>query len=237
MVITGAGPGIMSAGNEGAGKSQSFGLNILLPFEQVANPFIDGDPKLVNFKYFFTRKLFFVKETDAIVVFPGGLGTQDECFESLTLVQTGKDSSCPIVLMAEPGSSYWDDWVRFSDQQLVAGGYVSRPDRYLFKITHSVAEAVDEVVGFYRRYHSQRYVHRRQKLVLRLHSGITDEHLEQLNADFRDVVKEGVIERCAPFPEEQDEPETSGLPRLVLAFDQRSFSRLRQLIDAINQPD
>ncbi len=236
MVITGAGPGIMAAGNRGAEKSQSFGLNILLPFEQTANSYIDGDTKLINFKYFFTRKLFFVKETDAIVVFPGGMGTQDECFESLTLVQTGKDNPCPIVLLEEPGSSYWKDWLRFVEGQLVRGNLVSSADRALLKISDSVSEAVNEIVGFYRCYHSLRYVHRRQKLVLRLREPVSDQHLNRLNAEFKDIVAEGTIERCEPFSEERDEPEIQDLPRLVFAFDQRGFSRLRQLIDAINLP-
>ena len=236
MVITGAGPGIMAAGNLGAEKSQSFGLNILLPFEQTANSYIDEDMKLINFKYFFTRKLFFVKETDAIVVFPGGMGTQDECFESLTLVQTGKDNPCPIVLLEEPGSSYWKDWLQFVEGQLVAGNLVSSADRALFRISDSVSEAVDAIVGFYRCYHSLRYVHRRQKLVLRLREPVSDRHLDRLNAEFRDIVVEGSIARCEPFSEERDEPEIENLPRLVFAFDQRGFSRLRQLIDAINLP-
>ena len=236
MVITGAGPGIMAAGNRGAEKSQSFGLNILLPFEQTANSYIDRDMKLINFKYFFTRKLFFVKETDAIVVFPGGMGTQDECFESLTLVQTGKDNPCPIVLLEEPGSSYWKDWLRFVEGQLVRENLVSSADRALLKISDSVSEAVSEIVGFYRCYHSLRYVHRRQKLVLRIREPVSDQHLERLNADFSDIVVEGAIERCEPFPEEKDEPEIKYLPRLVFAFDQRGFSRLRELIDAINLP-
>ena len=236
MVITGAGPGIMAAGNRGAGRSQSFGLNILLPFEQTANPYIDGDGKLINFKYFFTRKLFFVKETDAIVVFPGGLGTQDECFESLTLIQTGKDNPCPVLLLEEPGSSYWKNWLDFTEGQLVKGDYVSAADRSLMKISNSVSEAVNEIVGFYRCYHSLRYVHHRQKLVLRLRKPVSDPHLDRLNAEFGDIVAEGRIERCEPFPEERDEPEIEDLSRLVLAFDQRGFSRLRQLIDAVNLP-
>ena len=236
MVITGAGPGIMSAGNRGAGRSRSFGLNILLPFEQTANQYIAGDSKLINFKYFFTRKLFFVKETDAIVVFPGGMGTQDECFESLTLVQTGKDNPCPIVLMEEPGSSYWKDWLHFTEGQLVKGNFVSAADRSLLKLSDSVSEAVNEIVGFYRCYHSLRYVHRRQKLVLRLRKPVSDPHLDRLNAEFGDIVVEGTIERCEPFPEEGDEPEIKDLSRLVFAFDQRGFSRLRQLINAINLP-
>ena len=237
MVITGAGPGIMEAGNLGAGRSGSFGLNILLPFEQTANRFIDEDVKLTNFKYFFTRKLFFVKETDAIVVVPGGMGTQDECFESLTLVQTGKDSPCPIVLLEEENGSYWKDWLTFVEGQLVGGSLVSAADRSLLKMTQSVSETVEEILGFYRRFHSLRYVHRRQKVVLRLRRPISDQRLDRLNRDFGDLVVKGSIERCPPFPEERDEPETRDLPRLVFVFNQRGFSRLRQLIDTINQPE
>ena len=236
MGITGAGPGIMEAGNLGSGQSNSFGLNILLPFEQTANQFVDEDEKLINFKYFFTRKLFFVKETDAIVVFPGGFGTQDECFEALTLVQTGKDSPCPIILIEEESGLYWKDWLTFFDLQLAGNSLVSKDDQSLFKIIHSVSEAIEEIIGFYRCYHSLRYVQRRQKVVLRLLKPLSDQHLEKLNLEFKDIVAEGSIERCLPFSEERDEPEIENLPRLVFAFNQKHFSRLRQLIDAINKP-
>src|SRR5436190_19590956 len=159
MVITGAGHGIMEAGHVGAGREHSFGLNILLPFEQSANPVVHGDPKLMTLRYFFTRKLLFIKESDAVVLFPGGFGTQDEAFEALTLVQTGKSHIFPIVLVDEPGGTYWQAWQRFIESELLDRGYLSPADRFLYTVTDSVEEAVRTVTGFYRVYHSMRYVH------------------------------------------------------------------------------
>src|SRR5262249_29787909 len=158
MVITGAASGIMEAGHVGAGRENSIGVNILLPFEQEANAIIAGDVKLMHLKYFFTRKLLFVKESDAIALFPGGFGTQDEGFEVLTLVQTGKSHLFPIVMVDEPGGNYWQQWQRFIEEVLVGRGMISPNDLSLYKVTDNVDEAVDEVLGFYRVYHSMRYV-------------------------------------------------------------------------------
>ena len=234
MVITGAGPGVMAAGNLGVGKEMSFGLNIQLPFEQYANETIAGDKKLINFRYFFTRKLFFIKESDAIVLMPGGFGTLDEGFETLTLLQTGKDEPTPVVMLDCPGGTYWKDWRRFLERQLLSRGYISEEDQSLFFITDDTDKARAEILTFYRRYHSSRYVEGRKKLVLRLKEPVGQDLVDRLNEKFTDILLGSPIEICQPFPEEADEPELLGLSRLVLSFNQHHFGRLRQLIDVIN---
>ncbi len=232
MVITGAGSGIMQAGNEGAGAENSFGLNIQLPFEQGANPFIEGDAKLIFFKYFFTRKLFFLRESDALALFPGGFGTQDEAFESLTLSQTGKSAPVPLVLIDRPGGSYWRDWDAYMQKHLLERGLISPDDSSLYTITDRVDVACQAIASFYQVYHSSRYVG--NKLVLRLKSELPDEKVEKLNADFHDILVKGRIEKSQTLPQEAAD-ETAGLPRLVLYFNQRDLGRLYQLIAAINQ--
>jgi uncharacterized protein (TIGR00730 family) len=233
-VITGAGEGIMGAGHVGAGRENSFGLNISLPFEQSANQTIAGDRKLINFRYFFTRKLFFVKESKAIVLMPGGLGTQDEGFETLTLVQTGRSEPTPIVMLDGPGGTYWKDWHQFFQKELLASGYVSPEDEALFLITDDLEEARQEILNFYHGYHSSRYVDRGRKLVVRLKHALSEESIKSLNEEFQDIVLEGSIEACDPYEEEGDEPDLLELPRLSLSFNRRNFGRLRQLIDRIN---
>ena len=235
LVITGAGPGIMAAGHLGAGQAKSFGLNIQLPFEQLPNPTINGDRKLINFRYFFTRKLFFVKESEAIVLMPGGFGTLDEGFEVLTLIQTGKSEIKPVVMLDVPGGSYWKDWFRFIERQMLRRGFISPEDRALFCLTDNVDTAVSEIQTFYRLYHSARFVDHRRKLVLRLKQPPDAKLLDVLNAKFHDIIVEGRIELTEPFPEERDEPKLLKLPRLALAFDQRQYARLRQLIDTVNK--
>jgi hypothetical protein len=232
MVITGAGGGIMEAGHRGAGRDNSFGLNIILPFEQSANTVVQGDPKLVTLRYFFTRKLMFIKESDAVVLFPGGFGTHDEAFEALTLIQTGKSHIFPIVMVDEPGGNYWKLWLRFVDEGLLARGYISQQDTSLFRVTESVEEAIREVTGFYRVYHSMRYV--RGKLVLRLQHRLSDRLLIRLNQTFHDILMGGAFEQMEALPEEANEPELAHLPRLVFRFDRHAIGRLRQLIDRIN---
>lgn len=234
MVITGAGGGIMEAGNAGAGREKSFGLNILLPFEQVANPTIRGDEKLINFHYFFTRKLFFIKESEAVALMPGGFGTQDETFETLTLIQTGKDDPKPVVLLDAPGGDYWKEWTEFLVCNVIDEGLASPADLHLIHATHSVEEACNHIERFYQRYHSCRYVNQRAQLVLRLKEELSDERLGRLNAQFEDILVKEKIEAVPAFPEEEDEPELLALPRLALYFDQKQYGRLRQLIDAIN---
>jgi uncharacterized protein (TIGR00730 family) len=232
MVITGAASGIMEAGHVGAGRENSIGINILLPFEQDANAIIAGDPKLMHLKYFFTRKLLFVKESDAVALFPGGFGTQDEGFEALTLVQTGKSHLFPIVMIDEPGGDYWRKWRDYVVDVLLARAMISQADLALFKVTDSVEEGVREIVTFYRMYHSMRYVGR--DLVLRLRRPLTAKTLKLLQRDFSDIVLSGTIEQTGPLPAEANEPELAALPRLCFEFNRSDMGRLRMLIDAVN---
>jgi uncharacterized protein (TIGR00730 family) len=230
MVITGAGPGIMAAAQGGAGREASFGVNIRLPFEQQPNPTIAGDAKLINFRYFFTRKLVFVKEAHAIVLFPGGFGTHDEGFEALTLIQTGRSEIVPVVFVDGPGGTYWRDWERYVDSHLRARHMIDPDDRSLFRVTDDVETAIEEIVGFYRNYHSSRFVH--ELLVMRVRRAPDPAVLEALNREFRDLLLSGRIEARAALPEE--EGEDAEYPRLVLHFDRRRVGRLRQLIDRLN---
>ncbi|PIQ83710.1 MAG: TIGR00730 family Rossman fold protein [Candidatus Omnitrophica bacterium CG11_big_fil_rev_8_21_14_0_20_63_9] len=233
-VITGAASGIMRAGHEGAGRIASFGLNIRLPFEQEANPVIAGDTKLVNFKYFFTRKLLFIKESHATALFPGGFGTLDEGFESLTLVQTGKSDPRPIVFVDTPRGTFWDPMLRFFEQQLIHGGMISASDRAIYQIARSPEEAAEHVLGFYRVYHSQRYVG--DYLVLRLHRALDAASLRRLNQEFRDILRAGTaIRQGGALPQESDEPKLQDLPRLILKFTRKDFGRLVGLIHRINE--
>jgi hypothetical protein len=233
MVVTGAGPGIMAAGLEGAGREHAFGVNIRLPHEEGANPFIAQDPKLVEMRYFFTRKLMLIKESHAYAILPGGFGTQDETFELLTLLQTGKAEPAPVVLMETPGGTYWEGWLRFVNDEAIAAGWVSADDLALFKITTSMEEAAEELLGFYRNYHSCRWVG--DLLVLRIQTSPSPAELADLNRRFSDIVTKGSIRTAGPFPPERSSNDCLELPRLALRFDKWHFSRLRMLIDAINQ--
>ena len=232
MVITGGGDGIMGAAQKGAGRENSFGLNIRLPFEQRANPIIEGDGKLINFNYFFTRKLNFVKETHALALFPGGFGTMDEGFEVLTLMQTGKARIIPMVLLDMPKGTYWETWMKFVRDDMFKLGYLSQEDFSLFKLCHNVADAVKEVVSFYKNYHSVRWVG--DQLVLRIYRRLSDKGVVDLNKKFAELVREGEIVQTSALPAEKNEPEIWDLPRLVLAPHRRDFGRFRQLIDGIN---
>jgi uncharacterized protein (TIGR00730 family) len=232
MVITGGADGIMRACQEGAGRENSFGVNIMLPFEQGPNTTIADDPKLVTFKYFFTRKLIFQKEANAIALFPGGFGTHDEGFEILTLAQTGKSDPQPIVCLQAPGCDYWDDWYAFVTRQLLVRNLINPEDLSLFKITTSVDDAIDEINTFYRRFHSIRYVGR--LLAMRLKTSISPEQVAGLHETFGDLLSEGTFELRGPLPEELDEPDLRDSPRLVFTSNRRSASRLRQLIDHLN---
>jgi hypothetical protein len=232
MVMTGAGGGIMQAGNRGAGSGNSFGLNIQLPFEQGANPFIEGDQKLLYFKYFFTRKLFFLRESDALALFPGGFGTQDEAFESLTLMQTGKSGPVPVVMVDPPGGDYWKNWDIYIRKHLMESGLISEDDPSLYVITDNLDEACEAIAGFYRVYHSSRYVG--ERFVVRLKCELSDQAIEQLNDEFSDLLLKGKIERCQPFPQESGD-ETEDLPRLMMYFNQRDYGRLHRFISVLNQ--
>jgi uncharacterized protein (TIGR00730 family) len=233
MVITGGADGIMRASQEGAGKDDSFGVNIMLPFEQGANDVIAADPKLVTFKYFFTRKLMFVKESHAAALFPGGFGTHDEGFEVLTLIQTGKANPQPVVCLQAPGCTYWHQWHAFITDQLLSGGLISQEDLSLFKIVESEEEAIQEIETFYRCYHSVRFVN--QRLVMRLKYPLSPAQLAAMRTEFADLLLDETFIQRGALPEESDEPALQALPRLVFFFNRRSAGRLRQLIDWINK--
>ena len=230
MVVTGAGAGIMGAAQEGAGGEQSFGLNIRLPFEQEANPWIAADPKLITFKYFFTRKLFLVKEASAIALFPGGFGTMDECFELLTLMQTGKSTVVPVVLVEAGPKPYWRIWDRFVQGTLVERRLIDPHDVGFYRIVDRVDEAVEQVTGFYRVYHSSRIVG--NDLVFRVKRLLTDGELEAVQREFEDIFKGRIDQLPGPVPQELNE--FADLPRLVIPFNRSSYSRLRRLIDFLN---
>ncbi len=232
LVVTGAASGIMEAGHVGAGRENSMGLNIMLPFEQSSNAIIAGDPKLVHMKYFFTRKLMFVKECDAVALFPGGFGTLDEGLEVLTLLQTGKRDMVPVVFVDEPGGKFWQPLIEFFHDRLLADGMISPEDLSLYKVTDSADAAEQEILNFFRVYHSMRYV--KNKLVLRLTSSISPELLADINTSFRDILVDGQFTVGEAQREEKDEPALIALPRLIFHFNRRSLGRLRQLIDVLN---
>jgi hypothetical protein len=230
--MTGAGPGIMAAGLEGAGPENSFGINIRLPFEQGANQFIRDDPKLVSMKYFFTRKLMLIKESFAYAALPGGYGTLDEVFELLTLIQTGKAEPAPIVLLETPGTQYWGAWERFLVEGVASRGLIGPEDSALYKIAVSVEDAVAEILGFYRNYHSLRWVG--DTLVLRLANRPSVLEVEDLSARFADIMRGPLRVLDGPLSAERRSGDFPELPRVALRFDRMSFARLRQLIDALN---
>ncbi len=232
MVVTGAGPGIMAAGMEGAGRDRSIGVNIRLPHEQGANPFIAQDPKLVQMRYFFTRKLMLIKESDGYVVLPGGFGTLDESFEVLTLLQTGKAAPAPVVLLDTPGSGYWDGWRRFVDGEVASRGLISPGDEALYRKTDDVATAAGELLGFYRNYHSSRWVG--DLLVLRMQHAPDRAELADLNRRFAGLLAGGAIRASSALPPERRDGDQVGLARLALRFDRVHYGLLRRLIDALN---
>lgn len=232
MVITGAGGGIMAAGHGGAGADPSFGLAIRLPFEQTTNPFIANDPKLINFKYFFTRKLMFVRSSHAIALFPGGFGTMDEGFEVLTLVQTGKAAPMPMVCVDAPGGDFWKSWQDYVKKKLLGQKLISEHDLHLYKITDNTEEAAREVIHFYSNYHSIRYVG--HELVMRLQRKPTEEQLATINEKFADITVKSQFRLTGALPIERDEPSLSHLPRLAFTFNRRDHGRFRMLIDYLN---
>jgi uncharacterized protein (TIGR00730 family) len=231
-VITGAGPGIMQAGHEGAGPENSFGANIRLPWEQSANPIIQHDKKLITFKYFFTRKLTFVRHSDAIVLFPGGFGTMDEGYEALTLMQTGKSRIMPLVLMDRQGGAYWRTWDKHIREHLLRNQFISPDDLHLYHVTDDPDEAVRFITRFYRNYHSMRFVH--ELLVIRLKHPPTSYAIEGLNQDYKDIISGEPIHVIDPTPEEREDTQFLELPRIAFGFNRRDYGRLRQLIDVLN---
>ncbi len=234
MVITGAGPGLMQAAQEGAGREHSFGLNIVLPFANPPNRTIAADPKLLNFRYFFTRKVTFLKESDAVVLVPGGFGTLDEAFELLTLVQTGKSELRPVVMLDHPGGTYWSGWHEFVEKHLAERGLIAMDDMNLLSLKTSVPEAADEITRFYRNYQSQRYVG--DLLVLRLLRAPTASQLEALRREFADLLKAGAtFEVIQPLPAEVADEDMLHLSRLAFRFSRRSYGRLRKFVDVLNE--
>lgn len=227
--ITGAADGIMRAGLEGANKQSSFGLSIRLPFESGESSLSKDDPKLISFRYFFTRKLMFLSHSDAVVVFPGGVGTQDELFEALTLMQTGRSNIVPLVLLEGEGSDYWKAWQHYLQNSLLSRGLISPEDRNFYFRASTVDEAVSHILRFYYRYHSSRSV--KDFLVIRMTSSLSLQQIEILNEEFQSLLSHGKIESSVPLPEEDDYLE---LPRLVLAFNRSHYGLLRALIDRIN---
>lgn len=232
MVITGAGGGIMAAGHGGAGAEPSFGLAIRLPFEQATNIHIANDPKLINFKYFFTRKLMFVRSSNAVALFPGGFGTMDEGFEVLTLVQTGKSVPTPIVLVDRPGGDFWRSWQGYVEKHLLARGLISADDLHLYKITDNVDEAVNEVRHFFSNYHSIRFA--RDEVVLRVQRAPNEAQLAEICDKFGDLCVKGQFRVSGPLPVERDEPALDHLHRLIFLFNRRDAGKLRLLIDYLN---
>jgi len=229
-VITGAGDGIMKAGHEGPGRDSSFGLAIRLPFETTANTVIAGDPKLITFKYFFTRKLIFVSQSEAVAAFPGGFGTQDEIFEVLTLIQTGKSSMIPIVLIEGDGGDYWTHWINYIERSLLNYGFISPEDINLFHVATSAADAADHVERFYRNYHSSRYV--RDDLIIRIRKPLREKDLDALNDEFTDeLVRDGRIVQRGAYDIEEDHLD---LPRICFHHNRRKYGVVRRLIDRIN---
>ncbi len=231
-VITGGGPGIMEAGNKGAGRENSFSLNIKLPFEQKHNPYIIGDEKAISFKYFFNRKLFFLKESDATVLFPGGFGTLDEGFENITLVQTGKSKPRPIILIEPPGSQYWNHWFDFVTRVLVESGFISQNDMGLFIRVNTIENAIDEILQFYKVYHSIRYIG--NKTVVRLKSLLSSENIEVLNRKYADILRSGKIELTDSLPAEQKGGEFLDLPRLVMDFNRCDYGKFYEMLRLLN---
>jgi uncharacterized protein (TIGR00730 family) len=233
MVITGAAEGIMRAGIEGAGLKNSFGVNILLPFERGPTKIIQDDPKVINFRYFFTRKVFFVMEADGVALFPGGFGTHDEGFEVLTLLQTGKAPPMPVVLMELPGEEYWETWDQFIRQQMLPRGFISREDLSLYRIVRSPDEAAAWFAFYYSTYHSVRQVGNR--LVIRLEKELSDDQVSALNEAFRDIVASGKITKTSALREEEDEPSLRSKPRIVFTYAKGRAGRLNEMVLAINR--
>jgi uncharacterized protein (TIGR00730 family) len=232
MVITGAGGGIMQAGHEGAGAENSFGCNIRLPWEQSANPVIQSDQKLITFRYFFTRKLTFIRHSDAIVLFPGGFGTMDEGYEALTLMQTGKSRLMPLILVDKPGGSYWKTWDKHVQEHLLRNGLISEDDLNLYEVTDDVDHAVRVITRFYRNYHSSRFV--RDLYVIRLLHPVTETAIRALNEDFADIISGEPIHAIEATADEREDEDYINLPRIAFTFNRRDYGRLRELINALN---
>ncbi len=230
MAITGAGDGIMKAGHEGPGRAASFGVAIRLPFEQQTNTVIAGDEKLIHFRYFFTRKLMFISQAEGVALFPGGFGTMDEAYETLTLVQTGKASPMPIVCIEGEGGSYWKNWDAWVKANLLVNGWINAEDLNLYYIAKDPRDAMEHVLAFYRNYHSSRYV--KDDLIIRMRRPLSEKQVEELNAEFKVLVRDGKITQRGPYDIETDSRE---LPRLAFTHTKHKMGIVRKLIDRINE--
>lgn len=236
MVITGAGDGIMRAGHEGPGREASFGVAIRLPFETSANQVIAGDDKLIHFRYFFTRKLMFLSQAEAIALFPGGFGTMDEAFEALTLIQTGKGSMIPVVMVEGAGQTYWEEFDAAMRTLLLARGWINEEDVGLYRICQTPQEAADQIRQFYRNYHSSRYV--RDELVIRLKRPLREADVARLSDEFAVLIKpgpDGARGRMVLRGPLEAEDDHLDLPRLVFTHTRHKFGLIRRLIDRINE--
>jgi uncharacterized protein (TIGR00730 family) len=234
MVITGGGPGIMQAGNEGAGAENSFAVNIRLPFEQETNPFMENSGHTITYRYFFNRKVAFLKEAHAVALFPGGFGTMDEAMETLTLVQTGKNPPIPLVLIDYEDGSYWEPWLDYMKNVLLKRGLISGEDFSLFSITRDPFEAAQIIHDFYRVYHSSRWVG--PTLVIRLNKPLHAEDLATLEAEFSEILQPGShLAMTSALPEEQDQPDIVDLPRLVFRFNKRNYGLLKAFLRRLNE--
>ena len=231
MIITGGGPGIMQACNEGATEEASFGLNITLPYEQHANPFIAGSDKMMNFYYFYTRKLNFLKQTDALVAFPGGFGTMDEIFETITLIQTGKCTIFPVVLLDPPGETFWMRWLRFIEKELLDAGLISNTDMHLLYRSKSAEDAMAYIERFYRRFHS--YYFEADSITIRVLEPLTQKHIDWILHDYTDIMPKGDLVQMEE-DENDPEPALACLPRLRFTLKRGDYARLKDLIDIIN---
>lgn len=233
MVITGGGPGIMQAGNEGAGPENSFAVNIRLPFEQDTNPVMGNSRNVITYKYFFNRKVAFLKEAHAVALFPGGFGTLDEAMETLTLIQTGKNPPIPLVLIDDDEGGYWEPWFAFIRDTLLTRGLISGEDFGLFTITRDPFEAAQVINDFYRVYHSSRFVGK--TLVIRLNKPLSAEQVGTLQEEFAEIVEPGSrLAMTPPLPEECDQPDLLDLPRLAFVFNRRNYGLLEAFIRRLN---
>ena len=234
MVITGAGPGIMAAGHEGAGRSNSIGVSVELPFEAGVNEFVEQSDYLITYRYFFNRKLAFIREADAVVLCPGGFGTMDEAFEVMTLLHTGRSMPVPLVLLDHPGSTYWDDWLEFIKKTLLEPGHISQKDMYLFRRFQDIDEAADYIYNFYRRYHSMRYIG--DKVVLRLNTPVPRKLLDDLREEYAEFLGDfGIQTYDEALPEEHDEPDLLNLPRLVIKANRKHPVEMYLFIRSLNR--
>ena len=233
MVVTGAGPGIMEAGMVGAGRENSIGVSIRLPFETAANEVIQGDTKFVSMRYFFTRKLMLVKESHAFICMPGGFGTLDEMFELLTLIQTGKGLPVPLLLMDLEDDPFWESISQLIQDQLLPRGLISSDDLAFFDVCHSPSDAWKIVETFYSNYRSMRFFG--ETLVLRLNREVSDGLISSLGDHFGMLCVDGGFSRVDARAEEIRDLDDLDAHRIAFKFARRHYGHLRMLINHLNQ--